>query len=81
MPAVVKSVSGPAACIIEGEVASTKNKPAHWSLLLSVNFPVICKPTGINTCIYSTYGGDRSSTVVKVLCYKTVGHWFIGLFH
>ena len=27
------------------------------------------------------YMGDRSSTVIKALCYKSEGRWFIGIFH
>ena len=27
-------------------------------------------------CMYYVYTGERGSTVVKVLCYKSVGRWF-----
>ena len=30
----------------------------------------------IITINYTTVMGDRGSTVVKVLCYKSVGRWF-----
>jgi len=31
---------------------------------------------GIYIYIYAVHYGDRGSTVVKVLCYKSEGRWF-----
>jgi len=32
--------------------------------------------TNHNYCLYGVRCGDRGSTVVKVLCYKSEGRWF-----
>ena len=46
---------------------------ANWEIFLYSNALIFA-----NLFFYKYYGdiGDRGGTVVKVLCYKSEGHWF-----
>jgi hypothetical protein len=47
------------------------NEKENWRILTKKEiYASVKKPTIIETM------GDRGSTVVKVLCYKSEGHWF-----
>ena len=45
-----------------------------YSLLLTIN--MLCHVEVMFIQLLKLLKGDRGSTVVKVLCYKSVGRWF-----